>query len=46
LGIATLRLKELAVAEECLTQSNIYEPFNGETHGYMSLLCLSMPHRS
>ena len=46
LGISSLRLKDLAVAEECFTQSNIYEPFNGETHGYLALLCLQMSHRS
>lgn len=27
-------------AEEALTQANIYDPFNGETWGYLALLCL------
>jgi hypothetical protein len=45
LGIATLRLGELKLAEECLAQANIYEPFNGEVWGYITLLCLIQEKR-
>lgn len=27
-------------AEEALSQANIYDPFSGDTWGYLSLLCL------
>lgn len=30
----------LQQAEEALTQANIYDPFNGDTWGYLALLCL------
>ncbi|EGR33947.1 tetratricopeptide repeat protein [Ichthyophthirius multifiliis] len=40
LGIACLRLNEKKEAEEALTQSNIYDSFNGEVWGYLALLCL------
>lgn len=39
-GIATLRLNLYAESEEALTQANMFEPFNGESWGYMALLCL------
>ncbi|CAD8191201.1 unnamed protein product [Paramecium octaurelia] len=39
LGIANLRLCD-PIAEECLCQANIYEPFNGEVWGYLALNCL------
>ena len=40
LGVANLRLVEMGAAEECFSQANIYEPFNGEAWGYLALLCL------
>jgi tetratricopeptide (TPR) repeat protein len=45
LGVATLRLSDFSLSEECLTQSNIYEPSNGEAWGYMALLCLKVGKR-
>eukprot|EP00825_Cyclidium_porcatum_P045892 TRINITY_DN7095_c0_g1_i7.p1 TRINITY_DN7095_c0_g1~~TRINITY_DN7095_c0_g1_i7.p1 ORF type:complete len:1131 (-),score=244.37 TRINITY_DN7095_c0_g1_i7:273-3665(-) len=40
LGISCLRLNQMKDAEEALTQANIYDPLNGETWGYLALLCL------
>ncbi|CAD8072535.1 unnamed protein product [Paramecium primaurelia] len=39
LGISNLRLKD-PIAEECLCQASIHEPFNGEVWGYQALNCL------
>ncbi|KAL4497056.1 hypothetical protein ABPG72_002212 [Tetrahymena utriculariae] len=45
LGISCLRIGELKEAEEALSQANIYDPFNGDTWGYLALLCLIQPGR-
>lgn len=45
LGISGLRYGEYKEAEEALTQSNIYDPFNYLTWGYLSLLCLKDGNR-
>lgn len=40
LGISCLRLGDFKQGQEALSQANIYDQFNGETWGYLALLCL------
>ena len=45
LGISGFRSADYKEAEEALTQSNIYDPFNYQTWGYLALLCLKDGNR-
>ncbi|KRX07149.1 hypothetical protein PPERSA_09363 [Pseudocohnilembus persalinus] len=40
LGISCLRIGQYQESEEALNQANIYDPFSGNTWGYLALLCL------
>lgn len=45
LGISSFRAEDYKEAEEALTQSNIYDPFNYTTWSYLALLCLKDGNR-
>jgi Tfp pilus assembly protein PilF len=42
-GIASLRLEQMADSEDALSEANILDNRNAEVWGYLALLCLSVP---
>jgi uncharacterized protein HemY len=42
LGLSLLRLGDLSLAEDALTQANILDNLNPKVWGYMTILCLTM----